>query len=353
MWEFLSFLDQGHLTGIISLVFLLLSSCWNIFSQYKVAPQKDSMDAHKTTWKQRLFLGLSKSRQQTWGKLLTLSSQKKLDSKTIEQIEELLYGADIGHDMVEELMSALKERVNNFQEEGPKGFFKNFLREKMEHIQSNLDPSLFHYTRGQGCKTFMIVGVNGVGKTTTVGKLSTKLAEQGAKVVVGACDTFRAAAVDQLQVWCDRAKVKMVRAKDGAKSSGVGYEALQTAVREKADYCLLDTAGRIHTAKDLMTELLKSKSVLGKLQKDAPNHTLLVLDAITGQNALKQAQEFHKVLGVTGLIFTKLDGSSRAGSAVSIVNNLKIPITYIGVGENLEDLNAFCLDDYLQALLKE
>ena len=246
----------------------------------------DDTDVSENTWKQRLFLGLSKSRQQTWGKLTALSSQKRLDSQTMEQIEELLYGADIGPQMVGELMGALRKKADHFQEEGFKDFFKHFLKDKMQHIQRDIDPSLFHYTPGQGCKTLMIVGVNGVGKTTTVGKLATKLARQGAKIVVGACDTFRAAAVDQLQVWCDRAKVNMVRAKDGAKPSGVGYEALQTALRNKADYCLLDTAGRIHTAENLMAELLKSKSVLEKLQRDAPHHCLLVLDATADRNAL-------------------------------------------------------------------
>ena len=217
-----------------------------------------------------MSLGLAKSRQQTWGKLTALSLQKKLDSQTVEHIEELLYRADIGPQMVEELMSALKAKAAHFQEKGFKDFFQNFLQEKMQHIQKNVDPALFHYTPGQGCKTFMIVGVNGVGKTTTVGKLATKLARPGAKVIVGACDTFRAAAVDQLQVWCDRAKVKMVRAKEGTRPSGVGYEALQTALKEKADYCLLDTAGRIHTAENLMAELLKSKNVLGKTPTGGP-----------------------------------------------------------------------------------
>ncbi|MBH46775.1 MAG: signal recognition particle-docking protein FtsY [Halobacteriovorax sp.] len=197
----------------------------------------------------------------------------------------------------------------------------------------------------------MVVGVNGAGKTTTIGKLATKLTAQGAKVVVGACDTFRAAAVDQLQVWCDRAGATMIRAKEGANPSGVGYDALQTALNEKADYCILDTAGRLHTAGNLMDELKKSKTVLQKLDASAPHHTLLVIDAITGQNALRQAEEFHKTLELNGLILTKCDGSSKAGSAVSIVSTLQVPIAYIGVGESVEDLDEFKLDDYLKALL--
>ncbi len=169
--------------------------------------------------------------------------------------------------------------------------------------------------------------------------------------MVGACDTFRAAAVDQLQVWCDRAGATMIRAKEGANPSGVGYDALQTALNEKADYCILDTAGRLHTAGNLMDELKKSKTVLQKLDASAPHHTLLVIDAITGQNALRQAEEFHKTLELNGLILTKCDGSSKAGSAVSIVSTLQVPIAYIGVGESVEDLDEFKLDDYLKALL--
>ncbi len=197
----------------------------------------------------------------------------------------------------------------------------------------------------------MIVGVNGAGKTTTIGKLATKLKGQGAKVIVGACDTFRAAAVDQLQVWCDRAGVDMVRAKDGADPSGVAYDTVAKAFAENYDYCLIDTAGRLHTNQNLMDELAKTKRVMAKINPEAPQEVLLVLDAITGQNALKQAQEFHKALQLTGIIFTKCDGSAKAGSAVGIVDQLRVPITYIGVGETVDDLHLFDLDLYLKTLV--
>ena len=200
-------------------------------------------------------------------------------------------------------------------------------------------------------KVIMVVGVNGAGKTTTIGKLATKLTSQGAKVVVGACDTFRAAAVDQLAVWCERSGATMIRAKEGSNPSGVGYQALEEAIKEQADYCILDTAGRLHTKGNLMDELAKSKRVLTKLDDAAPHHVLLVIDAITGQNALRQAEEFHQTLGLTGLIFTKCDGSSKAGAAVGIVKKLNVPITYIGVGENVEDLNQFKSEEYLDSLL--
>jgi len=302
----------------------------------------------------RLKKGLSRSRLEVWGKLSTLFSGA-LDDEKIESLEELLYGADIGTATVAELMVLVhkKAKEGNLSEESFKTFLFDFLKAKMEPIQTKVDHSLYQFNpadKGQ-TKVIMVVGVNGAGKTTTIGKLATKLRSQGASVVVGACDTFRAAAVDQLQVWCDRSGATMIRAKEGSNPSGVGYDALQAAINQNADYCILDTAGRLHTKENLMDELVKSKNVLKKLDPTAPHQILLVIDAITGQNALRQAEEFHKALDLTGLIFTKCDGSSKAGSAVSIVEQLKLPIAYIGVGETAEDLDVFRIDEYLKALL--
>lgn len=302
----------------------------------------------------RLKKGLSRSRNEIWGKVSTLFSGD-LDDEKLDSLEELLYGADIGTATVAELMVQIhkKRKEGELSEEIFKDYLFTFLKNKMEPIQSKIDPNLYLFDPSSKgvTKVIMVVGVNGAGKTTTIGKLATKLRQQGASVVVGACDTFRAAAVDQLQVWCDRAGATMIRAKEGSNPSGVGYDALQAAINEKADYCILDTAGRLHTKENLMDELAKSKNVLKKLDPTAPHQILLVIDAITGQNALRQAEEFHKTLGLTGLIFTKCDGSSKAGSAVSIVEQLKIPIAYIGVGEGAEDLDIFQVDDYLKALL--
>jgi fused signal recognition particle receptor len=302
----------------------------------------------------RLKKGLSRSRLEVWGKLSTLFSEG-LDEEKTEALEELLYGADIGTATVAELMVEVHKRakVENLSEESFKAFLFDFLKSKMEPIQTKVDSSLYQFDSKNktSTKVIMVVGVNGAGKTTTIGKLATKLRSQGASVVVGACDTFRAAAVDQLQVWCDRAGATMIRAKEGSNPSGVGYDALQAAINQQADYCILDTAGRLHTKENLMDELVKSKNVLKKLDPLAPHQILLVIDAITGQNALRQAEEFHKTLDLTGLIFTKCDGSSKAGSAVSIVEQLKLPIVYIGVGETAEDLDIFRVDDYLKALL--
>ena len=307
------------------------------------------------SWKDRLTKGLSRSRDGVWGKIGSLFSGGGLDDDALEEVEELLYGADLGPKATGELIESLEEKAksSDFDEAQFKAYIKEFLKNKMADVQSRNEGDLFEFSgNSTGMpKVIMVVGVNGAGKTTTIGKLATKLTQQGAKVVVGACDTFRAAAVDQLQVWCERAGATMIRAKEGANPSGVGYDALQTAINEKADYCILDTAGRLHTAGNLMEELSKSKTVLKKLMEDAPHHTLLVIDAITGQNAIRQAEEFHKALDLTGLVFTKCDGSSKAGSAISIVDSLQIPITYIGVGENVEDLSVFNLDEYLDALV--
>lgn len=315
-------------------------------AELKVAP--------KISFSERLKLGLARSRNEIWGKVASLF-KSGITAETLEQVEELLYGADLGPQMTEELIEALQVEVKKGEltEEKFKEFLYAFLKGKMGDVQTKVAPSLLKFNKEThtGTKVIMIVGVNGAGKTTTIGKLATKLREEGASVIVGACDTFRAAAVDQLQVWCDRAGATMIRAKEGANPTGVAYDALQRALNDKADYCILDTAGRLHTKENLMDELKKTKSVLAKLDPNAPHETLLVIDAITGQNALRQADEFNKTLQLSGLIFTKCDGSSKAGSAVGIVKALQVPVVYIGVGESADDLDQFVLDDYLKALL--
>lgn len=321
----------------------------------EVSAQKLAEPKKEISFSERLKSGLSRSRQEVWGKLTSIFGGPSLSDESIDTIEELLYSADIGTATVSELMDEVKKKIKSgtLTEESFKSFLFDFLKAKMDPVQVNIDTSLYTFNpEHKGVtKVIMVVGVNGAGKTTTIGKLATKLRAQGASVVVGACDTFRAAAVDQLQVWCDRAGATMIRAKEGANPSGVGYDALLAAMNQKADYCILDTAGRLHTKENLMDELAKSKNVLKKLDPTAPHQILLVIDAITGQNALRQAEEFHKTLGLTGLIFTKCDGSSKAGSAVTIVEQLKLPIAYIGVGETAEDLDIFKTDDYLHALL--
>lgn len=319
-----------------------------------VLPTEKKEEPKIISWKERLAKGLSRTRQEVFGKIDALITGNKLSLDQIDELEEVLYTSDIGPQTVSDLISALQKQVKekDLSSEELKRFLYQFLKEKMVGVQSNVDQALYDFKNNSGkTKVIMVVGVNGAGKTTTIGKLATKLKQQGANVYVGACDTFRAAAVDQLQVWCERSGATMIRAKDGADPSGVAYEALKQAVENKADYCILDTAGRLHTKTNLMEELTKTKRVLSKLDDSAPHSTLLVIDAITGQNALKQAEEFNQALSLTGLVFTKCDGSAKAGNAISIVNSLKVPIVYIGVGEQVEDLEIFNLDEYLESLL--
>lgn len=303
----------------------------------------------KVSWTDRLTLGLATSRSEVWGKIGQLFSGP---APALDEIEEILYTADIPTALVQELLTKLEKEGKGKSAEEVQNLVFGFMKNKMEPVQEHIKQDVFEFkSEGHKTKVLMIVGVNGAGKTTTIGKLATKLKSQGAKVIVGACDTFRAAAVDQLQVWCERAGVDMVRAKDGADPSGVAFDTVARAFSENYDYCLIDTAGRLHTNQNLMDELTKTKRVMSKISPDAPQEVLLVLDAITGQNALKQAQEFNKALQLTGIIFTKCDGSAKAGSAIGIVDQLKVPITYIGVGESVDDLHLFDLDLYLKTLV--
>lgn len=313
--------------------------------EVKVAPAVASTP--KISFTSRLFRGLEKSRQDVWGKIGQMFSS---ENAALDEVEEILYTADIPTSLVQQLIEKFEKEARGKTPMEISKLVYDFLKSKMSSVQAGAADEIFTFKPQTGPKVIMIVGVNGAGKTTTIGKLATKLQAQGAKVIVGACDTFRAAAVDQLQVWCERAGVDMVRAKDGADPSGVAYDTVARAYSENYDYCLIDTAGRLHTNQNLMEELAKTKRVMSKINEVAPHQVLLVLDAITGQNALKQAQEFHKALNLTGLIFTKCDGSAKAGSAVGIVDQLKVPITYIGVGESVDDLDRFDLDQYLRAL---
>jgi fused signal recognition particle receptor len=331
------------------------SSSHQVILQEEIAskdPVSSQIVEKKIDFKDRLSLGLGKSRRDIWGKIYGLISSQKLDQAVIDQIEEILFSADISPNLVAELTAKIQKDFKD--EESPESvsrWMANFFKDKISSVESKISTIQKSFIgTPEELKVIMIVGVNGAGKTTTIGKLATRLKNQGQKVFVGACDTFRAAAVDQLQVWCERAGVEMVRSKEGADPSGVAYEALLQAKNNGANYCILDTAGRLHTKANLMEELTKTKKVLSKVVPDAPHYTFLVVDAITGQNAMRQAEEFNQALKLDGLIFTKCDGSAKAGSGISIMHKLELPIIYIGVGEKVEDLDLFNLNDYLAAL---
>jgi len=369
LFSSIDFGQEGNLLGLGSSAIIFLLGLLNFVSsgpkpkalkkEVEVKSEKPVTDTEtkrevqtSLSWKDRLFSGLSQTRTGVWGKLENIFTQDKLDEDSLDQIEELLYSSDMSPEIVDDIIKNFKEQMN--KEDSNFASFKawafEYLNSKLKPVQDKLDANLFS-NKSDGLKVFMIVGVNGAGKTTTIGKLATKLKNSGSKVVVGACDTFRAAAVEQLEVWCDRAGVEMVKAQSGNDPSGVAYDTLSKAISLKADYCLLDTAGRLHNHSNLMDELAKTKRVLGKQMSDAPHQVLLVIDSITGQNAIKQAKAFNETLDLTGLVLTKCDGSSRAGNAVSISSELNVPIAYIGVGESVDDLEVFNSDDYLSALL--
>lgn len=337
-------------------IFFLVLSLYNLLAKAE-APKVDTtqekndkvvIDSPKRSFKLRLSDGLSKTRTDIWSKVSKIVGADNLSSEQVEELEELLYSADLSLEIVDELIETLK----NSNEDNHTEQIKAILRSKMKPIQDNVNKELYSLEgKSKEMKVIMVVGVNGAGKTTTIGKLATRLKNEGAKVVVGACDTFRAAAVEQLEVWCKRANVELVKAPDNSNPTGVAFDTVKMAKELNADYCIIDTAGRLHTAANLMDELAKTKKVMGKVVDAAPHETLLVIDAITGQNALKQAKEFNDALSLTGLVFTKCDGSSKAGSAVSIVRDIGVPIVYIGVGEDVEDLDVFDLEEYLSALV--
>lgn len=309
-------------------------------------------------FKHRLQLGLSKSRNTVWGKFRKLLTGKAIDTEIRDEVEALLYQADISVSMVNTI---LKEIEKHESVESIYQAMKDLMLGLLKELEVKKDLEIAWSSKNSATKNhsalqiIMIVGVNGVGKTTTVGKLSAGLSRNGNKVVVAAADTFRAAAKEQLQVWCDRAGAELVTGHENNQDpAAVCYQAVAKAIELKADYCLLDTAGRLHNNDQLMEELKKIKRVISKLVPDAPHETLIVLDAMTGQNALKQALQFKVALeGLSGVILTKCDGSAKAGCALSIVEQLRVPIRFIGVGETLEDLDIFKAEEFVDALLAE
>ncbi len=294
----------------------------------------------------RLKSGLSKTR-----KILTTDidelflGKRVVDDEMLEDLEELLITSDIGVRTTMDLMDKInmkKSKISNAK--ALKETLKEEILTYFEEIPENIEKirSKPHIV--------MVVGVNGVGKTTTIGKLAAREAEKGQKVLIAAADTFRAAAVEQLAIWAERAGADIVRHKDNADPAAVAYDGVEAAVSRGADIVFVDTAGRLHTKVNLMEELKKIKRAMGKTIADAPHEILLVLDATTGQNALSQAKMFNEAMDLTGLALTKLDGTAKGGIVVSICNALNIPLQYIGVGEGVDDLQEFDSRRFIDAM---
>jgi fused signal recognition particle receptor len=297
--------------------------------------------------------GLAKTRSGFIARLNAfVGASKDLDDAALAELEEILFSADVGVHTATALLESVRERLKR-RELSDLARVKAALREEIERILSQASGPHGGLPEAPPPQVVMVVGVNGTGKTTTIGKLAAKLKAGGKSVILGAGDTFRAAASEQLDVWADRAQVPIVRGKDGTDPGAVLFDAVTRARGEKLDVVLCDTAGRLHTKANLMEELKRLKRTLAKAQEGAPHEVLLVVDATTGQNAIQQARQFHDSLGVTGFVLTKLDGTAKGGVIIGICDALKIPVRYVGIGEKVSDLKEFDAHEFVEALFAE
>jgi fused signal recognition particle receptor len=294
--------------------------------------------------------GLAKTRDQLFTKIEWAVKGKPIDEDAFEEIEEAMILADVGFETTQTFMAALKDRWKRGQIKTSEDIGQA-MREEVEGFLKPVEASI----RMNSTKPFVILtlGVNGVGKTTTIAKLANIHMSSGKRVVLGACDTFRAAAVEQLEVWAGRIGIDVIKHADGSDPAAVAFDATKAAKAREADVLILDTAGRLHTKVNLMEEMKKIKRVVGKELDGAPHEVLLIIDATNGQNAIAQARTFNEALGVTGLVITKLDGTAKGGFILPIAHLIKIPIRYIGVGEGIDDLIPFSAKDFAEALIPQ
>ena len=294
--------------------------------------------------------GVQKTKQNFFQRLhRAISARSSVDDDTLDAIEEALIASDMGVDTTLKIIDNLEERVRkdkymSFEE------LVDLLRDEISKLINVGDGQVQAFDFSKKPYVIMVVGVNGVGKTTTIGKLAASLRAQGKKVMIGAADTFRAAAVEQLQIWADRAGVDIVKQSMGSDPASVAYDTVRSAVAKEADVVLIDTAGRLHNRIDLMNELTKIRNVMRKVVPDAPHEVLLVLDASTGQNAFQQAKEFSRATDVTAMAVTKLDGTAKGGVVIGIADQFKIPIKFLGIGEGIDDLKVFDKTEFVNSL---
>jgi signal recognition particle-docking protein FtsY len=303
--------------------------------------------------------GLEKTKTGLFEKISrAIIGKSTVDDSVLDDIEEALIASDMGVETTLNIIERLQERVKRDKYVNTEELHK-ILREEIEGLlnispdsnSTNNEQSVFDFSKKP--YVIMVVGVNGVGKTTTIGKLAARLKGAGKKVVLGAADTFRAAAVDQLVIWSERAGVPIVKQGMGADPASVAFDTLKSAVAQDADVVLIDTAGRLHNKINLMNELTKIRNVMRKVVPDAPHEVLLVLDGSTGQNAYQQAKEFTKATDVTALAVTKLDGTAKGGVVIGITDQFKIPVKFIGVGEKIEDLQIFDKKEFVASLFSK
>lgn len=310
---------------------------FGIFSKEK----KESLDKGLTKTKQSVFSKISRA----------VAGKSKVDDEVLDDLEEILITSDVGVDTTLKIIERIEERVSKDKYLGTselnqilKEEIANLLEENhSSDVEAKFDGGKYPYV-------IMVVGVNGVGKTTTIGKLAYQFKTLGKSVYLGAADTFRAAAVDQLVVWSERAGVPIVKQDMGSDPASVAYDTIKSAIANNADIVIIDTAGRLHNKINLMNELTKIKNVMKKLIPEAPHEVLLVLDGSTGQNAIEQAKQFTKATDVTSLALTKLDGTAKGGVVIGISDTFKIPVKYIGIGEQIEDLQMFNKNEFVDSL---
>lgn len=296
----------------------------------------------------KLKNGLSKTKTSFDEKMNDIFSNfRKVDEDLLEELEEALIMSDVGVNTSETIISNLRDRVKRENIKDAEEV-KVALRKEIQAIFDKTDKKLNLETKPS---VILVVGVNGVGKTTSIGKIANRLKQDGKKVVVAAADTFRAAAVEQLEIWANRAGCSIVKREEGVDPASVVYDAIKTAKQEQADVLICDTAGRLHNKKYLMGELVKIKRVIDKELPDASQEVLMVLDATTGQNAIMQVQAFKENVDITGIILTKLDGTAKGGAVIGIVNENKVPVKFIGVGEKIDDMEIFNSEDFVKALI--
>ena len=313
----------------------------NFFKKNQNADSKE--DKNKSSLKDRLF----KSKKKLGDGLSSLViGKKKIDEDLLEELEVLLISSDIGIQTTDKVIESVRKKASRKELKDEDSLYQ-LIKVELESLlitDSNFNPSY------EIPFVILVVGINGAGKTTTIGKLAKLFQSEGKSVMLAAGDTFRAAAVEQLQVWGERNDIPVIAQKTGSDSASVVYDAYQSAIAKKIDILIADTAGRLHTQDNLMQELEKIKRVLKKHNEDAPHETLLVIDGGSGQNAVQQAKEFHKSINLSGLAITKLDGTAKGGVLFSISDALKLPIRFIGVGEAIEDLKPFNSKDFVDAL---
>ena len=297
----------------------------------------------------KLKQGLSKTKQSFNDKVNNVfSAFRKVDEELLEELEEALIMSDVGVETSTKIIANLRDKIKkqNLKEADE---VKQALREEIQNIFDEIDNTLHLVTTPS---IILVVGVNGVGKTTSIGKIANRLKQDGKKVVIAAADTFRAAAVEQLEIWANRAGCQIVKKEEGADPASVVYDAIKKTREENADVLICDTAGRLHNKKYLMDELEKIKRVIDKELPDASKEILLVLDATTGQNAILQVQAFKETVDITGLVLTKLDGTAKGGVVIGITNENHMPVKFIGVGEQIDDMEVFNSKDFVKAIIE-